>query len=80
MEVDFKKTSKVAILRLLGRGTYRIFLAAQFYVDPLSFIEFGEFSCELVSKYSHLSSQHGFLRNMGTGDAIHQGYEMPPHP
>ena len=59
MEVDFKKTSKVAILRLLGRGTYRIFLAAQFYVDPLSFIEFGEFSCQLVLKYGHLNFSTG---------------------
>ena len=48
MEVDFKKISKVAILSVLGRGTYRVFHAAQFYVDPLSFIEFGEFPCVLV--------------------------------
>ena len=34
--------------------------ASQFYVDPLSFIGFGEFSYELGSKYSHLSSQHDF--------------------
>ena len=55
-----KNCQKWAFQGVLGRGTYRIFLAAQFYVDPLSFIEFGEFSCGLVSKYSQLSSQHGF--------------------
>ena len=43
-----------------GSGTYRIIFAAQFYIDALSFIGFGEFSCAFGSKHSSLSSQHGW--------------------
>ena len=46
-----------------GRGTYHILFAAQFYVDPLSFIGFGGFSRIFVSKDSSLSSQHGLAGN-----------------
>ena len=60
MDVDSENMSKVAILRRFRPGTYRIVFASQFYVDPLSFIGFGEFSYELGSKYSHLNSQHDF--------------------
>ena len=42
-----KNVQKCPFSTVPGHGTYRIFLAAQFYTDPLSFIEFGDFSCEL---------------------------------
>ena len=38
-----KENQKLPFLGVLGQGAYRIVLAVQFCVDPLSLIEFGEF-------------------------------------
>ena len=56
------------------RFTCRIFFAAQFYVVPLSFIEFGGFPCNFGSRHNHLSHQHGF------GVAPPTNPRMPHHP